>query len=108
MDFAYTYDECGNITSEDRNGVVTSYGYDALGQLIRVNDPGDPTANDETIANGTTWVYEYDLGGNIQHKKWYHYTLDDTGDGPLCHPGCGFTARNTTLRSAPAPCPSAQ
>lgn len=60
MDFAYTYDPCNNITSEARNGVVTTYGYDALGQLIRVNDPADPTANDEEIATGTTWVYEYD------------------------------------------------
>ena len=44
MNFDYEYDSRGNITSETRNGKVTTYTYDALGQLIRVNDPNDPTA----------------------------------------------------------------
>ena len=44
MNFAYEYDSRGNITAETRNGKVTAYTYDALGQLIRVNDPNDPTA----------------------------------------------------------------
>ena len=35
---AYTYDSRGNITSETRNGNTTTYEYDALGQLVRVND----------------------------------------------------------------------
>ena len=34
----YTYDDVGNITSEIRNGYTTSYAYDNLGQLTRVND----------------------------------------------------------------------
>ena len=38
LNFAYTYDNRGNITSETRNGVTTTYEYDALGQLNRVND----------------------------------------------------------------------
>ena len=38
-----------------------SYAYDALGQLIRVNDQTDTTSG----ATGTTWTYEYDRGGNI-------------------------------------------
>ena len=62
MNFAYAYDSRGNITSETRNGKVTTYTYDALGQLIRVNDPHDTTAG----ASGTTWVYTYDRGG--QHS----------------------------------------
>ena len=36
--FAYTYDDNGNITSVVQDGVTTSYTYDALGQLIRVVD----------------------------------------------------------------------
>ena len=28
---------------------------------------------------GTTWVYSYDLGGNIQSKKAYAYTTGTLG-----------------------------
>ena len=42
--------------------------YDALGQLIRVNDPNDGT-----------WTYEYDCGGNILNKKQYAYTTGTLG-----------------------------
>ena len=64
MHFSYSYDSRGNIVSETRNGVCTTYSYDALGQLIRVNDPNDATAGE----SGTTWVYNYDRGGNILSK----------------------------------------
>ena len=75
MNFAYAYDSRGNITSETRNGKVTTYTYDALGQLIRVNDPHDTTAG----ASGTTWVYNYDRGGNILSKSYYAYTTGTPG-----------------------------
>ncbi len=75
MNFAYAYDSRGNITSETRNGKVTTYTYDALGQLIRVNDPHDTTAG----AGGTTWVYNYDRGGNILSKSYYAYTTGTPG-----------------------------
>ena len=42
----------------------TTYAYDALGQLIRVNDERE----------GVTWMYRYDQGGNILEKKRYGYT----------------------------------
>ena len=67
MNFAYTYDNRGNITSETRNGLTTTYVYDALGQLIRVNDPHE----------NATWVYTYDCGGNILNKARYAYTAAD-------------------------------
>lgn len=67
---SYTYDDVGNILTATRNGVTTSYVYDMLGQLIRVNDPSDPTSG----STGTTWVYTYDRGGNILNKKRYAYT----------------------------------
>ena len=75
MNFAYEYDSRGNITAETRNGKVTTYSYDALGQLIRVNDPNDPTAGE----SGTTWVYEYDRGGNILSKSYHSYTTGTPG-----------------------------
>ena len=73
MNFAYTYDSRGNITSETRNGVTTTYEYDELGQLIRVNDPNDPAADS---VRGTTWVYNYDRGGNILQKLAYVLSSD--------------------------------
>ena len=69
MNFAYTYDSRGNITSETRNGKKTTYSYDALGQLIRVNDPHE----------NATWVYNYDRGGNITSKVKYAYTTGTLG-----------------------------
>ena len=75
MNFAYAYDSRGNITSETRNGKVTTYTYDALGQLIRVNDPNDLTAG----TTGTTWVYNYDRGGNITSKSYHAYTTGTPG-----------------------------
>ena len=67
MNFVYTYDNRGNITSETRNGLTTTYVYDALGQLIRVNDPYE----------NATWIYSYDRGGNILNKAKYAYTIAD-------------------------------
>lgn len=66
MNFAYTYDNRGNIISETRNGVTTTYEYDALGQLVRVNDPHE----------NATWIYSYDCGGNILNKAKYAYTTE--------------------------------
>ena len=47
-----------------------SYRYDPLGQLIRANDPFDPTAG----GKGTTWIYGYDQGGNMLSKAAYPFT----------------------------------
>lgn len=69
MNFAYTYDDTGNILSEIRDGSATTYAYDGLGQLIRVNDPHQ----------STTWTYEYDRGGNILNKRRYAYTTGTLG-----------------------------
>ena len=59
FNLAYTYDSRGNITSETRNGNTTTYEYDALGQLVRVNDPIDNTAFEAGGVDqpGTTWIY---------------------------------------------------
>ena len=67
MNFAYTYDNRGNITSETRNGLTTTYVYDTLGQLVRVNEPHE----------NATWIYSYDRGGNILNKAKYAYTIAD-------------------------------
>ena len=73
----YGYDDNGNIASATLNGKWTGYTYDALGQLIQVNDRSDTRAGDK----GSTWVYEYDRGGNILSKKLYPY--ENTSGEPL-------------------------
>ena len=66
---SYTYDDVGNITSEIRGAYTTTYGYDNLGQLTRVNN------------QRTNWTltYEYDRGGNILNEKRYSYTTGVLG-----------------------------
>ena len=65
----YGYDDNGNITSATLNGKWTGYTYDALGQLVQVNDHSDTRSG----SNGTTWKYTYDLGGNILKKERFAY-----------------------------------
>ena len=77
VSFDYAYDNRGNIISEKRyaqgaaeaDKLETTYAYDALGQLIRVNDPHE----------NATWVYTYDRGGNILNKTRYAYTTGELG-----------------------------
>ena len=69
ISFEYEYDSRGNIVSEKRGNLTTTYAYDALGQLIRVNDPHE----------NATWVYNYDRGGNITSKVKYAYTTGTLG-----------------------------
>ena len=65
----YGYDDNGNIASATLNGKWTGYTYDALGQLIQVNDHSDTRSGE----SGTTWKYTYDLGGNILKKERFAY-----------------------------------
>ena len=65
----YGYDDNGNIASATLNGKWTGYSYDALGQLVQVNDHSDTRSGE----NGTTWKYTYDLGGNILKKERFAY-----------------------------------
>lgn len=67
--FEYVYDTRGNIISEKRGTLTTTYQYDALGQLVRVNDPHE----------NKTWVYEYDRGGNMTRRIQYPYTTGTLG-----------------------------
>lgn len=69
QNFSYSYDDVGNIIAETRNGVVSTYVYDTLGQLIRANDPNE----------GRSFVYEYDRGGNIVSCKEYPYSSGTLG-----------------------------
>lgn len=71
----YTYDDMGSILSCAYAGKTTTYAYDTLGQLIRVNDPHDTTSG----ATGTTWTYHYDQGGNILSVRRYAYTTGTLG-----------------------------
>ena len=65
----YGDDDNGNIASATLNGKWTGYTYDALGQLVQVNDHSDTRSGE----NGTTWKYTYDLGGNILKKERFAY-----------------------------------
>lgn len=67
----YTYDAVGNIQSIQLGSDVTSYEYDALNQLVRVNDP---------IQNRTV-TYEYE-NGNITFEHTYDYTTGELPDTP--------------------------
>ena len=62
--YVYSYDGNGNITSIVHGNERTTYVYDGLNQLIRVNDS----------ASNTTTIYTYDQGGNIISKIEYNYT----------------------------------
>ena len=78
--FGYGYDALtANITSENRVGgsyaALTTYAYDTLGQLVRVNDPTDTRGG----STGTTWVYNYDRGGNLTSREKFAYTTGALG-----------------------------
>lgn len=60
----YTYDANGNIVSVQQGSATIQYIYNELNEVIRENNQRDQV----------TWVYEYDLGGNIVAKKEYPYT----------------------------------
>ena len=60
-----------------------SYRYDPLGQMIRANDPFDPTAG----VKGTTWVYSYDQGGN-ENAGWKDQ-LTAYNDVPITYDAIG-------------------
>ncbi|MGX8700698.1 RHS repeat domain-containing protein [Caproiciproducens sp.] len=68
--YHYTYDDNGNISSTtDINGNVTTYAYDQLNQLVRVDDQ----------KAGVSTVYSYDVGGNITAITTYAYTTGTLG-----------------------------
>ncbi len=61
---SYLYYDDGNIRRIQTPWTTQTFEYDAIGQLIRVND-------DDT---GHTTVYSYDAGGNMTSEKVYGYT----------------------------------
>jgi len=64
--YHYTYDANGNITQikDGNNALLCRYTYDTMGQMIR---------EDNAVLN-KTYVYAYDVGGNILSKTTYAYT----------------------------------
>lgn len=67
---SYTYDDNGNIETIRKNGVLQeTYHYDGLNQLVRA----------DSAAQGKSFVYAYDAGGNILSVKEYAYTTGALG-----------------------------
>ena len=72
----YTYDESGNITQVIENNIPTiRYAYDKLSRLIREDN--------KNIAK--SFVFIYDIGGNITDKYEVAYTLDDIDLSTAAH-----------------------
>ncbi len=67
--YTYTYDGIGNILSLTDGTYTTSYEYDSLNQLTRVNDE----------KSGKTYTYSYS-NGNITEQKEYAYTTGELGE----------------------------
>ena len=69
---SYTYDSLGNIETISEGGVQRQkYYYDSLNQLIR----------EDNLDLNKTFVYSYDLGGNITSTKEYAYQTGATVTG---------------------------
>ena len=60
----YTYDGNGRITHYERGSNDARYSYDESGQLTREDNEG----------LGKSWTWKYDAGGNIREKHEYAYT----------------------------------
>ena len=69
---SYTYDVLGNIETVSEGGIQRQkYYYDSLNQLIR----------EDNLDLNKTFVYSYDLGGNITSTKEYAYQTGSTVTG---------------------------
>lgn len=69
----YIYDELGNIKEIYKgNNIIVNYYYDELGQVIRENNK----------EQNKTYIYEYDIGGNITNKNVYEYTDKEITNQP--------------------------
>jgi RHS repeat-associated protein len=96
LNYAYTYDANGWLTAQTRNGVTTSYSYDATGQLTAGGSDaysydangnrtmsGYQTGPGNQLLSDGTWNYTYDAEGNLVGKIApstgiiWTYTYDD-------------------------------
>jgi len=80
--FTYTYDQAGRVTSENNQGVITNYTYDADNELLsdgtstysydaggnRAGGGNLVGANNQLLTDGT-WNYSYDADGNLIQKS---------------------------------------
>ncbi|MBO5222578.1 MAG: hypothetical protein J6C26_09725 [Clostridia bacterium] len=63
----YTYDKAGNLETVSQGATLLSkYYYDGLNRLKR----------EDNHATGKTYVWDYDVGGNITYKKIYALCTD--------------------------------
>jgi RHS repeat-associated protein len=81
--YTFSYDEASRLTSEERDSVLRTYGYDTTNQLVRDNTAAtityDGTGNRTTdvtpaagnrLASDATWSsYSYDEEGNVTGKS---------------------------------------
>jgi len=64
---SYAYDKNGNITSITEDSETIEYVYNELNEVVRENNQRD----------SKTFVYNYDLGGNLLSKIEYAYTTGE-------------------------------
>ena len=98
---SYEYDTLGNILTEtcDLDNNRNHYQYDELGQLIRADVRNDVTVADSglpgmELKKGTSWTYEYDLGGNMLARRAYEHNAGGDLVGYIPEDGAGNPVGN--------------
>lgn len=110
MDTEFVYNIAGQITSEYKNGVETTYSYDAIGNLTKRGPPtGAKVEYDYNIygqvketqyPNGLALNYDYDLNGNLKKVKKNNsvlaeYIYDANGNNTRINYGNGTYEENS-------------
>lgn len=110
IDTEFVYNIAGQITSEYKNGVETTYSYDAIGNLTKRGPPTGAKVEydyntygqvkETQYPNGLTLNYDYDLNGNLKKVKksssvLAEYIYDANGNNTRINYGNGTYEENS-------------